>query len=495
MSNALNLTTQGVTYCSATGVLTGIDASTATFVLTSNGTGVAPSFQAGGGPGASPLTTKGDLYTYSTLNDRLPIGSNSTLLMADSVATTGNKWTTATYPNTTTVSQLLYSSSANTIAGLATANNSALVTDGTGIPSLSATLPSAVQGNITTVGTVTSGTWSATTIGVTKGGTGLAVAAQGDILYGSAADTYSALAKDAGSTRYLSNTGASNNPAWAQVALTTGVSGVLPETNGGTNQSTYATGDILYASGSNVLSKLAISTNPGAQLISTGSIPAWQSAVTDIFLEDDFITNLNSPGNTAYGANAQNGGGVGRIGILGHPGVADITTGTAANGALGLSHGNTIIAGSGRILLNFIAKIVTLSDATDTFTLRIGLGSDANATLDFVDGCYFEYSHGVNSGNWTIKTANNSTRTTANTSTAADTNWHLFTVDVNAGATSVSFYIDGTEVANSPIVTNLPGTTRLFSDTYRVTKSVGTTARNLYLDYTSLWIKCTSNRY
>jgi hypothetical protein len=58
---------------------------------------------------------------------------------------------------------------------------------------------------------------------------------QGNILYGSAADTLSALAKDTNATRYLSNTGASNNPAWAQVVLTNGVSGILPGANGGTN--------------------------------------------------------------------------------------------------------------------------------------------------------------------------------------------------------------------------------------------------------------------
>jgi hypothetical protein len=58
--------------------------------------------------------------------------------------------------------------------------------------------------------------------------------AQGDILYASAANTLSALAKNATATRYLSNTGATNNPAWAQVALTTGVSGTLPVGNGGT---------------------------------------------------------------------------------------------------------------------------------------------------------------------------------------------------------------------------------------------------------------------
>lgn len=54
---------------------------------------------------------------------------------------------------------------------------------------------------------------------------------QGDLLYGSAADTLSALAKDTTASRYLSNTGASNNPAWAQVNLANGVTGNLPVTN------------------------------------------------------------------------------------------------------------------------------------------------------------------------------------------------------------------------------------------------------------------------
>jgi hypothetical protein len=57
---------------------------------------------------------------------------------------------------------------------------------------------------------------------------------QGDLLYGSAADTISALAKNTSATRYLSNTGASNNPAWAQVDMTNGVTGILPTANGGT---------------------------------------------------------------------------------------------------------------------------------------------------------------------------------------------------------------------------------------------------------------------
>lgn len=58
--------------------------------------------------------------------------------------------------------------------------------------------------------------------------------AQGDILYGGSADTLAALPKSVSSTRYLSNTGASNNPAWAQVDLSNGVTSTLPGSNGGT---------------------------------------------------------------------------------------------------------------------------------------------------------------------------------------------------------------------------------------------------------------------
>jgi hypothetical protein len=45
-------------------------------------------------PTQSSLTTKGDLNTYSTVNTRLPIGTNNQILMAESTEATGLKWKT-----------------------------------------------------------------------------------------------------------------------------------------------------------------------------------------------------------------------------------------------------------------------------------------------------------------------------------------------------------------------------------------------------------------
>lgn len=66
---------------------------------------------------------------------------------------------------------------------------------------------------------------------------------QGDLLYADAASSTARLPKDTNATRYLSNTGASNAPAWSLVSLLNGVSGILPATSGGTgNASTSFTG-------------------------------------------------------------------------------------------------------------------------------------------------------------------------------------------------------------------------------------------------------------
>jgi len=51
---------------------------------------------------------------------------------------------------------------------------------------------------------------------------------------------------------------------------------VTPETNGGTGQSSYTTGDTLYASGANTLAKLSVGTT-GQILTVSGGVPVWQT--------------------------------------------------------------------------------------------------------------------------------------------------------------------------------------------------------------------------
>jgi hypothetical protein len=74
------------------------------------------------------------------------------------------------------------------------------------------------QTSITTLGTVATGTWNATTIATTRGGTGLTSYAQGDLIYASGANTLTTLTKSTTANQFLKNSGTSNNPAWATIA-------------------------------------------------------------------------------------------------------------------------------------------------------------------------------------------------------------------------------------------------------------------------------------
>lgn len=75
------------------------------------------------------------------------------------------------------------------------------------------------------------GAWSGSAIGTNYGGTGLTSWTQGDIPYYISGTSLSKLAKNTSATRYLSNTGTNNAPAWSQINLANGVTGDLPFAN------------------------------------------------------------------------------------------------------------------------------------------------------------------------------------------------------------------------------------------------------------------------
>jgi hypothetical protein len=197
-----------------------------------------------------------------------------------------------------------YSTSGPTLARttiLSSSNGNAIVPFPAGTKDIFVTYPSEKSvnldesDNVSPLGTVASGTWQATSIKTNYGGTGLTSYTAGDLSYYASGTALTKLGIGS-SGQVLTSTGSA--PQWSTlsgVAVTTfagGTTGLTPATatsgavtlagtlvaaNGGTGQSSYTAGDLLYATGSTALSKLGIGTNGQALLVSGGTL-AWGTA-------------------------------------------------------------------------------------------------------------------------------------------------------------------------------------------------------------------------
>lgn len=134
-------------------------------------TGITDITLADGGTNASLVASNGGIV-YSTASAMAILSGTATAgqILLSGLSTTPS-WSTATYPAITTINQLLYSSAANTITGLATSNNGVLVTGGTGIPAISTDIPTAA-----TIGSAYIYRAGGTDVAVADGGTGGSVA-------------------------------------------------------------------------------------------------------------------------------------------------------------------------------------------------------------------------------------------------------------------------------------------------------------------------------
>lgn len=116
----------------------------------------------------------GTLVTGATGIPSILVGPGTSGQVLQSNAAAAPSFSTASYPSTTTINRILYSSSANVVDQIVTGNSGVLITSAGGIPSISSTIPAATQANITTVGTITSGTWNGSIVAGQYGGTGIA---------------------------------------------------------------------------------------------------------------------------------------------------------------------------------------------------------------------------------------------------------------------------------------------------------------------------------
>ncbi len=112
----------------------------------------------------TPVTNHSVIVGGATSSSLTNVGPTATAgqVLQSAGSSADPAFSTATYPTTTTVSQILYSSATNVVSGLATANNGTLITSATGVPSL---LANGTTGQVFTATTGSPPSWASPAAG------------------------------------------------------------------------------------------------------------------------------------------------------------------------------------------------------------------------------------------------------------------------------------------------------------------------------------------
>ena len=344
----------------------------------------------GAGNGASP--------TYA------PIGTNSGLTANGVLIAEGNGAFSATAVGTS--GQVLTSNGAGFDPTFQSASGGGIITIDGDSGSMTGSTVTISGGTTGLTTSASSSTMDLTgTLGVANGGTG-----------------------DSSLTAYAVLTGGTSSTGAVQSVASVGTSGQVLTSNGAGALPSFqaASGGFSPNSTINVYDDFLYYDVGGITSVFISNIP-WTSTGTWTVVTNSSLTSTNP-------------------GVVTH---ASITTHASLVGGV---TGSYIILGGGAISCNWVLKAATLSNSTNRYTINAGLG--VSNTGGGFNSIWFEYSDNVNSGNWVCNCTAAGSTTAINTSVAGSTSFVNLGFTVNAGATSVQFFINGSSQGST--TSNIP---------------------------------------
>ena len=367
------ITTSGTLALTVAGTSGGVPYFDSGTTWTSSAVLVANALMIGGGAGAAPATTTTGTGVLTALGNSV----NTTNGLA-----TGSVTTLSSLVSVGTISTGVWNGTAIANAYLAnsslTVNGTAISLGGSGTVTAAAgtltgtTLNSTVvSSSLTSVGTITTGIWNGSAIGPTYGGTGQTTYTTGDILYASAANTLSKLAIGS-NTQVL--TVVSGAPVWAAVGTV----------NSGTaNQLTYyaSAGSAVSGNANATISSgaltLGVSTTTAGSLILSGNTSGAVTLNTAAAAGSWTMTLPTTAGTNNY-VLATNGSGV--TSWVAQTGGGSGTVASSTIGQVPVYTGATTVTGNANLTLSSGALTVGVA-GTQAGTLLLSGGTSGTTTL------------------------------------------------------------------------------------------------------------------